>query len=139
LLDVNEEEIIQAIEAGKNGLRSAMRNAKSRGCDVDGKFCCATCSAAYWRNLSGEGRKTNNKLIKTGLNYLRLFRDGKGKWKKFPFYYTLYSLYGMDLKIAKAELEYTAPVLERLVRRSTLSDKYGIRRQKLAEKILSQI
>lgn len=64
--------------------------------------------------------------------------DGKGRWKKFPFYYTLLSLSGIELSSAKSELNYAAPVLERLIKRVNNNDKFEIRRKLLIHSILEQ-
>jgi hypothetical protein len=60
-------------------------------------------------------------------------------WKNFPFYYTLLSRSEINLPAAKSELEYTAPVLERLANRNPATDKYGLRKMKLVKKAFNNI
>jgi hypothetical protein len=72
------------------------------------------------------------------MRILKASRNGNGKWKRFPFFYTLYALTGIDSRAAIEEMKFAAPVLEKYARRSP-EDKYGIRKVKLAEKVLGII
>ena len=84
-------------------------------------------------------RKDNEKRLKAGLKALEKHRDGKGRWKRFPFYYTLLAISELDFKSAIAEMKYAAPVLERVIKRNSKKDKYAERRVSLAERILEKI
>ena len=101
-----------------------------------GFFCCATCSVALWRHLSVSPLKNAEERIAAGVNFLSNRRDGNGKWKGFPFYYTLLALSGFPRDLAQAELHYVAPTCERLLKRPQSSDRYGIRRHSLLERVL---
>ena len=74
-----------------------------------------------------------------GLKYLKSFRDGKGRWRRFPYYYTLLALseiHGLD---ADAEIRYAAPGLERMLRRKGNGDRFDLRRRMLAERVLARV
>ena len=76
--------------------------------------------------------------LKAGLKMLKSYRDGKGKWRRFPFYYTLLALNEMEFPASIKEMRYAAPVLERVLRRSRKGDKISARRRLLAERILEK-
>jgi hypothetical protein len=130
---------LEAVDKAMQGLNSAIKRARSRGIDTpDGYYCCSKCSAAYWRNLSSQDSPNSEKLLNSGMRILKASRNGNGKWKRFPFFYTLYALTGIDSRAAIEEMKFAAPVLEKYARRSP-EDKYGIRKVKLAEKVLGII
>ncbi len=134
---LNIKDSFDAVDRAQTGLKLAINNAKEKGYESNGYFCCGKCTVAYWRNLSAEDIDKNSKLLRAGLKILKSYRDGKGKWGKFPFYYTLYSLSGIELPEAKEELKYASDVFERLIRTMRKEVKYAERRFKLIEKVLS--
>ena len=136
LLNVKAKQIDSAIQKAKEGLQRAMDRYSSNDY-IEGTYCCATCTAAYWRNLSAEGTGKNKKMLKAGLKYLKSMRDGKGRWKRFPYFYTILTLSGIDLPEAKTELLYTSEVLERLGRNKATGSIYEIRRKSLINNILT--
>ena len=85
------------------------------------------------------GLEDNEKRLKAGLKALKNHRKGDGRWKRFPFYYTLLALSELDYKSAKDEMKYAAPVLECIIKRKVKDDKYSKRRHHLAEIILEKI
>jgi hypothetical protein len=74
-----------------------------------------------------------------GVNYLRERRDGKGRWRRFPFYYTLLALVEIPGTHAAEEIRYASPVLERMLRRSGRGDRFQRRRRAIAERALARI
>jgi hypothetical protein len=101
-------------------------------------FCCGICTASLWRNIAAGGLGPNRKYLKKGLKTFRKYRDGKGRWRIFPFYYTLLSLSEIGSKDAWVELQYAGRVIERLVTRQG-SGKYGKRRKVMMESILEKL
>jgi hypothetical protein len=71
--------------------------------------------------------------------YLKEHRDGDGRWRRFPFYYTLLALAEIKGRSAIEEMRYAAPGLERVLRRRTRGSKYESRRRALAERILGMV
>jgi hypothetical protein len=138
LLGVSTSEVNRAIDNSRNGLKKAIKRAISLGYDVKGTYCCGKCSAAYWRNLSAEGTSKNKNILNAGLKVLKTLRDGKGKWRKFPFHYTVLSLIGIDLPAAKNELRYAEQSLRRIAGRGA-DKKYEKRRKMIAEMALEII
>ncbi|HEY3250587.1 MAG TPA: hypothetical protein VGK25_05660 [Ignavibacteria bacterium] len=138
LLDVKNDDVQDAIVNSRNGLNKAIKRSISLGHDVKGTYCCGKCSAAYWRNLSAEGVEKNKNILNAGLKVLNKMRDGNGKWRKFPFHYTVLSLIGIDLPATKDELRYAEQSLLRIARRAAYS-KYEKRRKMIAERALELI
>jgi hypothetical protein len=139
LLNAKGKKIDEAVLGAEDGLQKAMERSKLHGYYAKGTYCCATCTAAYWRNLSAEGSQNNKDILKAGMKYLKSMRDGKGRWKRFPFYYTLLALSGIDLPESKSELEYTSGVLMRLAVKENGKSLMGKRRKSLINNILSSI
>jgi len=104
-----------------------------------GMYCCCTCTPALWRHLAVGGLHDQEALLNAGIKVLKTCRDGTGRWKTFPFYYTLLTLNEIYLPSARDELRHTAPVLERYAKRSASGDKYQQRRKTLAKRILNRI
>jgi hypothetical protein len=95
---------------------------------------------ALWRNLTagGAARIEPERWLRAGLRRLRTHRQDDGRWRRFPFHYTMLALLDIDLAAATAELRHAAPVCERLVRRAP-SDPVGRCRQRIAEAVLERI
>ncbi len=139
LLNGNDKTLSIAVNNAINGLKAAIKNLRSKGYDTpDGFYCCGKCSVAYWRNLSAQNIPKTDKLMHSGLKILKASRHSNGKWKRFPFFYTLYALLEIDDKLAIDEMKFAAPLLEKYVRRSA-HEKYGERKIKIAGKVLELI
>ncbi len=74
------------------------------------KFCskgeCKSVTIAYMRYLTSSGISDSASRIKPFLTSLVSHRDGKGKWKGFPYFYTLLMLSEVDDPLATQELQY---------------------------------
>jgi len=103
-----------------------------------GTYCCGKCSCALWRHLSVGGLDKAERRLAAGVKTLKSRRDGNGRWKVFPFYYTLLALSEIDLPSAVSEMRYAAPSCERILKQSPKDGKYTQRRQLLAERVLAK-
>lgn len=74
-----------------------------------------------------------------GLTYLKEHRDGKGRWRRFPFYYTLLALTEIPGNAADNEIRYVAPGLVRMLKRKGSGDRYDRRRRDVAETLLGRV
>ena len=93
-----------------------------------------------WRNLVSGGLDRREERLEMGIGkFLRSTRTGNGRWRVFPFWYTVLALSETDLSEARAELEYAAPVLERTARRPAPVEPYGARRRELARRALATL
>jgi hypothetical protein len=102
-----------------------------------GTYCCGTCSCAYWRHLAAGGLNRQEERLAAGLKVLRTRRLANGRWRTFPFWYTLLALTGIDLPGAKEEKRFAAPVCERYLKRPATGG-LAPRRRRVAELILGQ-
>lgn len=100
-------------------------------------YCCGKCTDAVLRVMRLIPEQEAKRYIQASLKAIKTFRDGNGKWKRFPFYYTLYTL--MDLPGAEDELIYSSAVLERSLKTMKPTDKYKQRKLIIGEKILNRL
>lgn len=108
-----------------------------------GVYCCGTCSVALWRHLSASGEPDDQRRIENGLAELHRYRDGKGRWRRFPFYYTLLALSEIDHPALKDEILYAGEIIERALNRLVKADpdqlnKYDLRRQIVLQRVLEK-
>ena len=64
------------------------------------------------------------------LSALPQHRNGKGAWRRFPFFYTALALTELDHPKAKKEREYIRPVCEK--KRARLEPKDDVSRRRIA-------
>ncbi len=136
LLKVKDPSVRSALKIGTEGMIERMGGHKAS----PGMYCCGICTASYWRHHAVGGLVNNEQSLKKGLRELKKHRDGKGRWKRFPFYYTVLALNDIDLPAVKTEIKYIAPILEKYVKRQPNDDSiYHRRRFDLAERLLGKI
>jgi hypothetical protein len=127
----------EALKKSNKGMVRALMSCETPT-RVRGFYCCGTCTVAMWRHLAVGGLKQSRRRLGAGLKVLRKHRDGTGKWRRFPFYYTLLALSEIDGKLASGELRYAAPVCERYLKRHKAKNKYAKRRRLVIEKVLAK-
>jgi hypothetical protein len=125
--------------------RADVRKALSRTSVAMGHACfaashcvigeCAHSSIAYMRGAASDRGGDHRKWIEDHLRVIRAHRDGKGRWKRFPFYYSLLALLEVGTPSANAELEYARPACRRVTGRAP-SDDYASRRRRILERVL---
>jgi hypothetical protein len=133
LLDVDLPDVRAALDRASAGIDEALDSYPRHA----GTYCCGKCSVSFWRHLSAGGLKNREGELSGGLAWVKSLRDGTGKWRRLPFYYTLLALDGIELPGAIQEMRYAAPVLDRMVKRSPRGE-FGQRRLDLAERILGK-
>lgn len=103
------------------------------------QFCskgeCKALSIAYMRYLAVSISDEASVRLDQFLTQLVGYRDGKGKWYGFPFFYTLLMLSEIDRSLAAEEVVYAAPTLEKLSRQVWSTDRYSKRCQSIVDKI----
>lgn len=90
---------------------------------------CAHSAVAWMRYLAAGALDDAESRLEAHLQVLSQHRDRRGRWKRFPFYYTLLALSEINLPAAVAEMCYAAPACERSLRRWG-EDTPMVRRQK---------
>ena len=127
----------EALKKSNKGIMRALMSCETPT-RVRGFYCCGTCTVALWRHLAVGGLRQSKRRLNAGLKVLRRYRDGTGKWRRFPFYYTLLALSELGRTLASDELHYTAPLCERLLNRYKAKNKIARRRRILLERILAR-
>jgi hypothetical protein len=103
-----------------------------------GMYCCGTCSAALWRHLAVSDFDFALPALEAGMESLKLHRKD-GRYRRFPFYYTVLALSEIDLPAARAELRYLAPACERSLHNPGRLEPYARRKQVLMERALALV
>jgi hypothetical protein len=129
-----------ALERANDGMMKRLAQAALDPRNTNpGRYCCGKCTVGLWRNLLSGGLDRQEERLRRGVaEALRAMRAGQGKWRVFPFWYTVLALSEIDLPEARAELNYAAPLLEGAAKRSPPSSVHGKRRHALARRILDQ-
>jgi hypothetical protein len=99
---------------------------------------CAHSTVGLMRYLATGGLADSEKRLNAHIAMLSRHRDGKGRWKRFPFYYTLLALSESDLPTAVEEMRYTAPACERVLGRSPKDDVFALRQRDVVERVLAR-
>jgi len=133
LLDVSAVTVRTALQRASLGMMTRLGESRQRG-----MYCCGKCSVALWRHLAVGGLDKAEQRLTAGIKKLKSYRDGQDRWKRFPFYYTLLALSEIEFPAAEKEMQYAAPILERLLRRSQRPKKIVRRRRLLAERIIEK-
>lgn len=102
-----------------------------------GIYCCGICSVSLWRNLSAGGLPNAKRRLTGAVKTLKRHRLRDGKWRRFPFFYTLLALEELELPAALAELRYALPACERYLKRAPHTP-FANRRRILVRRILEK-
>jgi hypothetical protein len=135
LLNDPRKRVVQALQQASDSMYARIRQCET-GTGVIGMYCCGICSVSMWRHLAAGGFRQQAKRLKAGMNALKAHRDGNGRWRRFPFYYTLLALLEIGTKQAREEISYATPVCRRLLPRQTGRAMYARRRKALLGMIL---
>lgn len=141
LLNLQDKSVKNSLNNAIDGLFNALKRAYDKNPAVYksmGYYCCGKCSVAFWRNINAGGLDHHEKRLSDGMKYLKSMRDSDGKWKRFPFFYTLLALIDIDIPAAKEELRYASGVCEKLIKRTPARDKYSLRKREIAQRVLEK-
>lgn len=138
--NLNTPEVKSALKKVKDGWKQKIKaNEEMLGRRM-GLFCCGKCSTAYWRGLVYGCLDKAQERLDSGMTVLKKLRSEDGKWKRFPFYTTLWVLNDIETDKAKEELSYAKPVMKRyLDRNSREKSQFDIRRRQIIKTILQKI
>ena len=98
---------------------------------------CAQSTLGWMRYLAAGALDDAEGRLEAHLQVLSQYRDGRGRWKRFPFYYTLLALSEITLPAAVAEMQYAAPACERSLRRWGTEGRFTSRQKVLLERVLA--
>ena len=91
---------------------------------------------SFWRNAIAGGLSKQEEKLSYGMQTLKKHRDGKARWGRFPFYYTISALIEIETAEALAELKYSAPSAKRCLNRASNNDIISRRRKYILETAL---
>jgi hypothetical protein len=134
----------QALERARQAIFKRIEQSEAPGkWNSVGVYCCGTCSVALWRHLLSSTEAGDFSRLENGLAELHRHQDGEGRWKRFPFYYTLLALGEMDLPGVRDEIEYAGNVIERALRRLNKANPDSLslhdrRRKVVLERVLEK-
>jgi len=135
LLDVSSADVRNALDRAGFGMMERLKRSEASGTTL-GTYCCGTCTCSLWRHLAVGGLESGERRLVAGMKALKAHREGNGRWRRFPFYYTLLALSEIELPSAVEEMRYASTVCERYLRRRPEQNKIGERRRLLAERVL---
>lgn len=104
---------------------------------LTGIYCCGLCSCSFWRNLAAGDFDHPRQRLKHGLRELKNCRLGNGRWRRFPFYYTLLALSELDAGLAEEEIAYALPAIRKSLKSPETTSMYIARRRELLTRILA--
>jgi len=136
LLDVRDAAVQKALDRATSFMAGRMTGATM----ARGMYCCGRCTPSVWRHiLAGmpEGGPWEE-FMEAGLRTLKKSRLGTGKWRFFPFHYTLLALSEMDSPAAVEQMRHAAPLCERTVARKPRPGEYARRQWLVAERVLGK-
>lgn len=139
LLNVRDKVVQGALDRATQGLLQCLARAASDPRHANpGVYCCGKCTVGLWRHLAVGGLDRQQERLQKGIQSLRARRDGNGGWKSFPFWYTALLLLEVDLPVARTELRYSAPALERVATRAAKT-RHANRRRSIATRALDGV
>ncbi len=136
LLRPSSKSAQEALERATSAMTQKLVNARDNGREM---FCCGTCDPALWRHVAAGGLRGCEDWVDRGLHWMKKLRDGEGRWRRFPFFYSVLALSEVDTPAARGEIKYAAPVLERYLLRPAGKSKTGQRRHMVVERALERI
>ncbi len=135
-LFISDSAAKSACEKAEQGMIERIYESDEKAHTKTGVYCCGSCSVSLWRNLLAGAYDHQEERLRHGLKELKSCRDGKGSWRRFPFYYTALALSEMDCPEAEEEKDYIKMRLESLVKRLSKASSFDPIRLALAERIL---
>ena len=141
-LVVDSLEVREALKRALRGIFQRLDQAEVQGI-FSGVHCCGMCTVALWRHFSASGVREDQRRLEHGLAALNRARDGKGRWRRFPYHYTLLALSEIDLPAAREEICYAAKGVESALRRLIKNEmdddnKYSWRLRVLFQRVLEK-
>ncbi|MFW9916754.1 MAG: hypothetical protein ACFFGZ_14205 [Candidatus Thorarchaeota archaeon] len=134
LFELSSEEVQKAIvQANQRMFRSCYAT----------EYCalgeCRHSSIGFMRYLAVGQPNGHQQRLQRYIAILRRRRDGKGRWKGFPFYYTLLALSEIGLQAAIDEIQYAVPACERSLKHAAKNERFAPRRQDIIQKAFAKL
>ena len=137
-LKVKDRLVAAALARAEAGMRESLRTHDRANAQHVGFFCCGICTVSFWRHLAAGGLDNPVPRFRDGLRVLASLRTGSGRWKRFPFFYTLLALTELDVPEARRELRWAAPAAERSLKALRGTGRFPKRRRAVLEQALAR-
>jgi hypothetical protein len=135
LLKPHSQAANAALKRASEGMLACLRKLEP---NKHGMFCCGTCDPALWRHIAVGGLEGEEDWVEFGMKALKAHRDKEGKWRRFPFFYTLLALLEYDTPEAINEMRYAARECEAYLSRAKTPTTTSLRRTTIVERVLSR-
>jgi len=112
-----------AVREAVKSFRTLLDIGSGRRARETGFYCCYRCTPAFLRTLAVAQPDGWEGILERGIGNIRRSRTADGRWRGFPFHYTLLTLSEMDMASAKAELRHARKVAEGLLKRYRNDDR----------------
>ncbi|HTW91196.1 MAG TPA: hypothetical protein VMH22_05750 [bacterium] len=136
-LKVKDPSVTAALARAEAGMLERLSSCERLHSKHIGFYCCGICTASLWRHLAAGGLDNRVPRFRDGLRVLAGYRSDSGRWRRFPFFYTLLALTEIDVPVAAVELRWAAPAAERSLKGLRGGDRYAKRRRAVIEKALA--
>ncbi len=137
ILNYRDPDVTAAIDRAQTGFAAQLDHVRSVGYSTD-TYCCGKCTIAYWRTLLTNWLPDPLPRIARGMPDLEACRLN-GKWRRYPFYYTVLCLTEIPIDIARNELDYIRPACERALKRQGKSSRYANARSIILHRALNAL
>ena len=136
-LRVKDPLVSAALARAEAGMQERLSAWDRLHAEHTGFHCCGICTASFWRHLAAGGLDSPGPRFRNGMRALASLRTGSGRWKRFPFFYTLLALNEIDLPEARKELRWAAPAAERSLKALRGTGRLPKRRRAVLEQALA--
>ena len=134
VLDICTPAVQGAIQRAQDKFGEGLAEARRNGYGI-GTFCCGKCTVAYWRALTTGWIADAEERIRAGMVDLAASRQN-GKWRRYPFYYTVHCLCDLPRELANAERKYIQPSCERALKGLKPNAEYYQQKSAILENLL---
>jgi hypothetical protein len=133
-LGLKDRLVSTALARAESGMLDRLNAPERTHARSAGFYCCGICTVSLWRHLAAGGLDRPRPRFENGLRVLAGHRSDRGRWRRFPFFYTLLALTEIDMPAARAELRWAAPAAERSLRGLRGVGPYAHRRRAVLER-----
>lgn len=137
LLRIPAPTVRNALKRATDGMLKRLADSERRGYPT-GTYCCGICSCSYWRHLAVGGLSQNEERLAAGMTALKAHRLTTGRWRRFPFFYTLLALTEVDPILSRREMQFAAPACQRYLHTGRTNTPVAVRRRRVAELVLAR-
>lgn len=137
-LHVKDRLVSAALARAETGMLERLKSPERIHARHVGFYCCGICTVSFWRHLAAGGLDHPVPRFRDGLRALASCRSVDGRWKRFPFFYTLLALTELEIPEARTELRWAAPAAERSLKALRGDKRFAKRRRAVLGQALAR-